>query len=422
MGHDLIKYYSTYLSDYENAHPRDVVPYAILGSAGTASVAARAAQAQLQPGDRIQVWWPLEKNWFAGTVQNLCTEEEGSVVLSYDDGDIEKLKMGKERWRRERVPSGLPSKKRRVVEGGELGGGHAEPTVLPDGSKRKRGAGTGVHWRDFVPTDEAFKPAAPPPTGYAAALHPPPGLGEAGLARFRQKLERRRVIGSAPLTRRGAAFFAAVDDAEGVGGFGRAATVSVWLHQRGFSALQPLFDAHEVDWEVLPLLTGEDLEDLGLHDSAQRRELLVYVHREYNSRCVQRSQAELELATEREGERIAGVNDGEDEEEEEEDEAEAEMAEAVPAPVPEPVPAAAEEEEGSPLPQAEAFEPPELAMAESAAPEAQVEEPARPVVARESMPVAPPLPEEDETAAPAPPPLVILPDEEDAAMEEEAID
>jgi hypothetical protein len=117
----------------------------------------------------------------------------------------------------------------------------------------------------------------------------------------------RRVLGLAPVTRRSAAFFAAADEAAG---YGDAQDVPDWLARRGFGALCPLFDAHLVDWETLPLLTGEDLRDIGVADSAQRLELLIHITREYNARAAAEVAAELDAASEGEGERLAGVNDG----------------------------------------------------------------------------------------------------------------
>lgn len=88
-----------------------------------------------------------------------------------------------------------------------------------------------------------------------------------------------------------------------------ASSVAHWLALRGFAALAPLFDAHEVDWEALPLLTGEDLEDMGLHDFRTRIELLVHVTQESNARAMDEVHADLEGLTEKQGERLAGVRE-----------------------------------------------------------------------------------------------------------------
>ena len=88
-----------------------------------------------------------------------------------------------------------------------------------------------------------------------------------------------------------------------------ASSVPHWLALRGFAALAPLFDAHEIDMEVLPQLTGEDLEDMGLHDFRTRVELLVHVTQESNARAMAEVHAELDGLTETQGERLAGVRE-----------------------------------------------------------------------------------------------------------------
>lgn len=72
-------------------------------------------------------------------------------------------------------------------------------------------------------------------------------------------------------------------------------------------SLAPLFAAHEIDMEVLPMLTGEDLSDMGLTDFTTRIELLIHVTAECNARAVAEVNAELAVMTEREGEALAGV-------------------------------------------------------------------------------------------------------------------
>lgn len=47
-------------------------------------------------GARVEVWWPLEKQFFSGKA---IAEEEGKIKVLYDDGDLEKLDFAKETWR-----------------------------------------------------------------------------------------------------------------------------------------------------------------------------------------------------------------------------------------------------------------------------------------------------------------------------------
>jgi hypothetical protein len=213
VGHDLIKYYGTYLAAYEACHPKDVIPYGVVGTPHSASAAARAAAAPLRPGDRIEVWWPLEKAWYAATVAGVSTDA-GEVVVSYDDGDTETLRMAQERWRRERVFSDAPSKKKRVAAPGEGGarpmGSGLEP-VQP-GAKRKRQRPS-FFSKDFVgdgaPRAGGGAGAGAGGWGGGAGGRAAGGLGGAGddsddgaapfgsnLERLRQRAERRRHFGA----------------------------------------------------------------------------------------------------------------------------------------------------------------------------------------------------------------------------------
>ena len=88
-----------------------------------------------------------------------------------------------------------------------------------------------------------------------------------------------------------------------------ASSVAHWLQLRGFAVLAPLFEAHEIDMEVLPQLTGEDLEDMGLADFRTRIELLVHVTHECNSRARDEVDADLDALTDKQGERLAGVRE-----------------------------------------------------------------------------------------------------------------
>lgn len=49
--------------------------------------------------------------------------------------------------------------------------------------------------------------------------------------------------------------------------------VRMWLTGLGLERYEPLFEIHEVDEEVLPLLTLEDLKDMGINAVGSRRKL-----------------------------------------------------------------------------------------------------------------------------------------------------
>ncbi|KAE8689816.1 Calcium-dependent lipid-binding (CaLB domain) family protein [Hibiscus syriacus] len=48
-------------------------------------------------GDRIKVWWPLDKQFYEGTIKSYDPIKKKHVIL-YDDGDVEVLRLERERW------------------------------------------------------------------------------------------------------------------------------------------------------------------------------------------------------------------------------------------------------------------------------------------------------------------------------------
>ncbi|KAL8123236.1 hypothetical protein AgCh_011270 [Apium graveolens] len=55
--------------------------------------------------------------------------------------------------------------------------------------------------------------------------------------------------------------------------------VKGWLDQLGLGRYGPVFDVHEVDEEVLPLLTLEDLKDMGINAVGSRRKIFAYIQK-----------------------------------------------------------------------------------------------------------------------------------------------
>lgn len=51
-------------------------------------------------GQRLQVYWPLDKAWYPGRVLSF-TETQGATQVVYDDGDVEMLHLVMERYRLE---------------------------------------------------------------------------------------------------------------------------------------------------------------------------------------------------------------------------------------------------------------------------------------------------------------------------------
>ena len=50
--------------------------------------------------------------------------------------------------------------------------------------------------------------------------------------------------------------------------------VAAWLQSLGLERYEPLFRDNEIDWEVLPKLTSEDLREIGVAAIGHRRKLL----------------------------------------------------------------------------------------------------------------------------------------------------
>src|SRR6266404_354990 len=54
----------------------------------------------------------------------------------------------------------------------------------------------------------------------------------------------------------------------------RCMDVAAWLQSLGLDRYEPLFRDNEIDWEVLPKLTSEDLKEIGVVAIGHRRKLL----------------------------------------------------------------------------------------------------------------------------------------------------
>ncbi|KAG2261739.1 hypothetical protein Bca52824_068818 [Brassica carinata] len=60
-------------------------------------------------GCRIEVWWPMDKRFYEGTVKSYDSTKKKHVIL-YEDGDVEVLRLDKEQWELIETP-GKPAKK-----------------------------------------------------------------------------------------------------------------------------------------------------------------------------------------------------------------------------------------------------------------------------------------------------------------------
>ncbi|XP_010426377.1 PREDICTED: uncharacterized protein LOC104711376 [Camelina sativa] len=69
-----------------------------------------------------------------------------------------------------------------------------------------------------------------------------------------------------------------MDGGVGGGGGGREG-VKIWLQELGLGRYWPMFEIHEVDEEVLPLLTLEDLKDMGINAVGSRRKMFCAIQK-----------------------------------------------------------------------------------------------------------------------------------------------
>ncbi|KAJ0248461.1 SAM domain-containing protein [Hirschfeldia incana] len=64
----------------------------------------------------------------------------------------------------------------------------------------------------------------------------------------------------------------------GLGFYGREG-VKIWLQELGLGRYWPMFEIHEVDDEVLPLLTLDDLKDMGISAVGSRRKMFSAIQK-----------------------------------------------------------------------------------------------------------------------------------------------
>lgn len=55
--------------------------------------------------------------------------------------------------------------------------------------------------------------------------------------------------------------------------------IRIWLNGLGLGRYAPVFEVHEVDDEVLPMLTLEDLKDMGINAVGSRRKLYCAIQK-----------------------------------------------------------------------------------------------------------------------------------------------
>ncbi|XP_051133719.1 sister chromatid cohesion protein PDS5 homolog A [Andrographis paniculata] len=85
-------------------------------------------------GCRIKVWWPMDKKYYEGSVKSYDSEKHKHVVL-YDDGDVEVLRLEKERW--EIVDSAQKTKKSGSSKVAQRKGGSSGQKKKPSGGPKQ---------------------------------------------------------------------------------------------------------------------------------------------------------------------------------------------------------------------------------------------------------------------------------------------
>ncbi|KAH6775849.1 binding protein [Perilla frutescens var. hirtella] len=83
-------------------------------------------------GCRIKVWWPMDRKYYEGVVKSFDTEKNKHVIL-YEDGDVEVLRLDRERW--EVVDNGLKAKRSGSSKG-------FSPREKSSSQRRKSGGGS----------------------------------------------------------------------------------------------------------------------------------------------------------------------------------------------------------------------------------------------------------------------------------------
>ncbi|XP_061344321.1 sister chromatid cohesion protein PDS5 homolog A [Gastrolobium bilobum] len=90
-------------------------------------------------GCRIKVWWPMDKQFYEGTVKSYDPLKRKHVIL-YNDGDVEVLHLGKERWElidRDRKPT-KKLKPSKPLSSGEVSTGKKQRSSSGSASKKTK--------------------------------------------------------------------------------------------------------------------------------------------------------------------------------------------------------------------------------------------------------------------------------------------
>ncbi|KAK3238507.1 hypothetical protein CYMTET_51485 [Cymbomonas tetramitiformis] len=259
IGHDLINHYKTFLAEYEVDHAEDI----------TCSTEYRLQH--MPPVDsKIEVFWPGDGMWYAGTIEAYHPSTNMHRV-EYDDGDTELLDLNKEVFRLEGDPQGRIGPPLDSVEG------HKPNRAA--GNKRKRNANdlAGAHKSaqaggkkngdSLVKKVKKIKCINKKADIDLAirefGLHEQSALVETA-AEVLQDLAAMPIQPQCLLCQ-------CPSEQES------SPQLRDWLEANGWGKYLPLFELNEVDEDVLPMLEEVDLKDMPIKAVGVRRHMLVLI-------------------------------------------------------------------------------------------------------------------------------------------------
>lgn len=195
---------------------------------------------QVKPGQRVSIYWHDDQQWYSGIIQR--TSADGAFhTVAYDDGDVESLDLLEETFRLDDATA--TQRDEEMQDGTQAGAnlGHA----LSEKREKRQAA---------MPKRPESLPAQQHGKGRQAQQQSKGGGGhQGGSKRKKGGAERERERSAAHL---------------------RAQSVKEWLESLGLSKYLSVFELNEVDMDVLPYLTLEDLRDMPVRAIGPRRKML----------------------------------------------------------------------------------------------------------------------------------------------------
>jgi hypothetical protein len=207
----------------------------------------------IQLGSSIAIFWRDDRAWYTGTVQR--KSPSSIFTVAYEDGEVESLDLLEETFR-VNDPS-VPAPSAHVAH--SLQQQHQQQHAA--GSKRKRAGKEPAHSQASTRSGNAAR--APAQRKRSQRTTGGVQINAASRAHTGQNQSHNQNQNHVPPARPPHARLA-----EG------ASTVKEWLHALGLDKYAPFFDMNEIDMEVLPTLTLDDLRDVPVKAVGPRRKML----------------------------------------------------------------------------------------------------------------------------------------------------